>query len=215
MFWGKPCASSRRKVPTCSNVRARTRFNFMPPVADIGVTYKLFPSARRVSPKRQAHDWGVSRRQVPRGASVRAAGFREEGFRLRGLDRGDASIWEFLSGIYLSVGNGYLVREMTDWDTSRGGLGALARFSHDHYYLAFAMFISTVASLSLAVFLLPAHELCVPGNVAPQMQVCKISVHSWNGVGNRYSFRMLRSATTSETPRVTHRGAIRFRNQRY
>ena len=69
---------------------------------------------------------------------------------------------------------------MTDWDTPRGGLGAVARFSHDHYYLAFAMFISTVASLSLAVLLLPAHELCVPGNVAPQMQVCKISVHAWN-----------------------------------
>jgi len=47
-----------------------------------------------------------------------------------------------------------------DWDNPRGALGAVARFSHDHYYLAFTMFLSTVGgNLSLSLSLTHTHSL--------------------------------------------------------
>ena len=46
-----PARAPAGKSPLLRLVRARTELNFMSSVADIGVTYSLFPSARSVSPQ--------------------------------------------------------------------------------------------------------------------------------------------------------------------
>ena len=64
-----------------------------------------------------------------------------------------------------------------DWDKRTGWIAAVARFSHDHYYISLFLFLFLTLGLTAVIMVVPTNKKCA--EEGSQFTVCEASNHDW------------------------------------